>query len=161
MNEMATIIDKPANKINRIDTSKLLKQYFIYGLPEAEISRMQCVSREAVNRALKPFKQLISNPDSLRAYQDNRSLVFDAIEHEMTSLIVDGDKKKKATLGNVAYALDKVYNINRLEKGLSTQNVSIMDLTPSERDRIIELEAIETGTTRTTIVLNDVSSNDE
>jgi len=56
-------------------------------------------------------------------------------------LLCDKGKRKKATLGNVAYALDKVNNINRLERGLATTIVSNCDLTPEERETIRVLEA--------------------
>jgi hypothetical protein len=77
----------------------------------------------------------------LRAYRDNRALIFDGIESELVSLALDRDKHKKATLGNVAYALDKVYNINRLEQNKSTQNLNVSSMIQhldAESNKLIE-----------------------
>jgi predicted DNA-binding protein YlxM (UPF0122 family) len=112
----------------RIDTGKIVRDYFVHGHIESDIARSQGVSRQAVNQALKPFKALIKDPEKVRAYQNNRALIFDAVESEIVGLALDKSKHKKATLGNVAYALDKVYNINRLEQGKATQNINIQSM---------------------------------
>ena len=140
-------IDSNIVTVNKIDTSAMIKAYFVNGLSESDIARMQGISRQAVNQALKPYKSLIADPVKLRAYKDNRSLIFDGLESELVSLCLVKDKHKKATLGNVAYALDKVYNINRLEKNQSTQNININSMVShvnNEIERATEqLKALE------------------
>lgn len=131
-------------KYNPIDYTKLLKLYFVQGLEQSEIARLMGVPRQTISTALKPYKQLISNPDRARAYCNNRSMIFDALESELVALAQDKTKHKKATLGNVAYALDKVYQINRLEQGKSTSNVQVIDLTPQERELLRKYDSIDT-----------------
>jgi len=143
MPETLEQIDRRVYSSPKIDQGKLLKQYFINGMLETDIAEYFGVSKQAINQALKPYKELIKDPDKVKAYRENRSIIFDGLESQLVSLALDRGKHKKATLGNVLYGLDKVYNINRLEKGLSTQNVAVLDLTPGEREQLRQLEELE------------------
>ena len=126
----------------RIDVKKAFMLRYLNGLSESEIARRFQVARQSVNKALKPFQAIIEQHDAGQAFRENKPIILDAVEMDLVSLLTDKSKRKKATLGNVAYALDKINNINRLERGLSTAIVERVDLTGEERDEIRRLEAM-------------------
>ena len=134
------IMSQPTRQ--RFDIKKAFVLRFINGLSEAEVARNMKVHRSTINVALKPFKQVIEQNQAGQAYRENKPLILDAVEMDLVGMLCDKDKRKKATLGNVAYALDKVNNINRLERGLSTVNVTNFDLTAEERDKLHRLESM-------------------
>jgi hypothetical protein len=125
----------------KIDVKKAFILRYVKGFTESEVARELKVARASINYALKPFKGVIEHFQPGQVYRDNKPVILDAIEMSMVSLLTDKAKQKKATLGNVAYALDKVNNINRLERGLATTIVSNCDLTPEERETLRVLEA--------------------
>jgi hypothetical protein len=134
------IMSQPSRQ--RIDVKKAFVLRYINGLTESEVSRSMKVTRQSVSYALKPFRDVIEKNQAGQAYRENKPLILDAVEMDLVGLLADKGKRKKATLGNVAYALDKVNNINRLERGLSTVNVNNYDLTAEERDKLRHLEAM-------------------
>jgi hypothetical protein len=140
--DTAVQIDQTIEKVNRIDIKKAFVMRFINGVGEPDIAARFGVSKQAVNQALKPFAKLIPNHQASQTFRENKALILDSVEHDLVSLLLDRDKRKKATLGNVAYALDKINNINRLERGLATSIVDHTDLTSAEREEMRRLEAM-------------------
>jgi len=126
---------------SKIDIRKAFVMRFINGNTEPDIAKRFGVTKQAVNDALRPFRRMIPNNEASQTFRENKALVLDNAEMAMVDLILDPVKQKKATLGNVAYALDKINNINRLERGLATTIVSNCDLTPEERETLRVLEA--------------------
>ena len=136
--------DTYISKRGSLDVRKAFKLFFSDGYPEADIARICGVTRQAVNHALRPFKLLVDNPEKIQAFREQKTNILDALEADCVGLLLDKDKRKKATFGNVGYVLDKIHGINRLEKGLSTLNVLYSDMTRQEQaieEEIRQLEA--------------------
>jgi DNA-directed RNA polymerase specialized sigma24 family protein len=115
--------EKRSNKNIPID--KALKLHFQHGLSYAEISRQLGCSRQYISKVLKPFKNLVKNPQILDVYRQNRSDLLNATELELVLDLLDSTRRKKASLNNVAYAFQQIHNARRLEEGLSTGNLAI------------------------------------
>jgi len=90
---------------------------YTQGLKEADVARYFNVSPQAVNKALQPFKRIINSNDEVAAFRENETQILDSLKMKLLYDMVDKDKRKKATLGNVAYAYDKLATHSRLEKG--------------------------------------------
>ena len=85
---------------------------------------------------------MLGDTNQLKIYQNNKADILDSIQARLARSMVDEDKISKATLGNVAYAMDKINNITRLEREQSTSNVAIAHIdairTMEEADREIK-----------------------
>lgn len=97
--------------------------YFYEKRKQAEIARHFNCTRQSVNIALKPFRKLFENPESVIVYRDNKGEVLEAIEMVLAMNLTNKQKLKKASLNNMAYAFDKVHNACLIEAGKPTQKI--------------------------------------
>ena len=105
----------------KIDVSKALKMYMA-GVPQVDIAKVFGVSRQAVSNALKPFK--IKHPEAIQAYEQNKAELLS--EKELMALeALDEEKLKKASGRDLAIIYGTLFDKNRLERGKSSQNLSI------------------------------------
>jgi predicted DNA-binding protein YlxM (UPF0122 family) len=113
---------------NKVDVGKALKMRFEKGMTLDEIGKVFGVDRSAIHHALKPFKQYLDNPESVRAFNEHKTSLLSVVEQELVSRLLNKDTLKKGTVNNLAYALGTVHNINRLEQGKATQNINIQSM---------------------------------
>lgn len=106
----------------KIDVAKALELRLKKNMSYADIAKYFNSTKQAVEQALSRFTTLLKDNFDIEAYKTNKIDILSNLELELLTELVDPNKRQKATLGNVAYALDKINNINRLEKGLSTGN---------------------------------------
>lgn len=118
-------VDADVEPRRKIDLSQAIKLYFDNGLPEAEIARHFDCSPQALNQALKPYKQLMLGGNELQTFRDNRVRIKDSIEYNLLLDISDPQKREAASLNNVAYAYRQIHETRRLDEGLSTANVDL------------------------------------
>ena len=126
------IVSTSAGKIN---LKKALSLRIDNKLSYAQIAKQFNVNKGTLYKALKPFIQLIDNPEALNAYNHNRPAILQALEMEIATNLATPDRLKKATLGNMAYALDKITHARRLEEGQSTENIAILNTELREIDK--------------------------
>jgi hypothetical protein len=82
--------------------------------------------KSTLHCALKPFLQIIDQPEAVAGYKANKADILEATQMSLLTEFSDTEKRKKATLGNVAYAVDKLDNMIRLERGQSTSNIATL-----------------------------------
>jgi predicted DNA-binding protein YlxM (UPF0122 family) len=109
----------------RIDLALAIEYRYKNNLSYQAIADKFGVCKQAVQQRLASVIKLIGNAEENDAYERNRSQFLTGIERQLVKQLIDKKKIKSATLGNVAYAIDKVSNIRRLEQGLSTDNQAI------------------------------------
>ena len=119
------IPDKRTNTGKPIDLKKVLDLKYNKKLSYQEIGDTLGYSKQYIGRVIKHFKSLSLNPDITETYQNNRVHLLNNVELNLLTKFGDEDKLKKATLGNVAYALQNISNLRRLESNQSTQNIGI------------------------------------
>ena len=90
-----------------------------------EIADKYNCSKQAVHTAIKPFAKLIKSPEAIHAYHENKANLLTSIEMELAKSMIDGGKLKNASLNNVAYAFNNIFNANRLERNQATTNISV------------------------------------
>lgn len=114
-------ISKP--KINRVNVAQAFKDR-MRGLTYDEIAIKQGVSRPAITKALDKFKALLDNPEQVQTYQANQAQVLDAVQMRLVTSMVAKSDDEKASVNNLAYAARQVFDMSRLLRDQSTQNVS-------------------------------------
>ncbi len=72
----------------------------------------------------------------------NKLTIWKGIRDELSIELLDKRKRQKATLGNVAYAVDKLNENIRLEEGKSTANVAYADMARGMEDLDQEIKKL-------------------
>ncbi len=114
-----------ANKPGRqptIDVARALELRLKNNLSYGAIGEIMGVSKQAVQKRLSTFTQLLSDPEIDKAYDNAKAEVMTGVERRMLEMIVDPARLEKASVNNIAYAFDKVFQANRLVQGKSTVN---------------------------------------
>ena len=143
------------SKKRKLDVGQALKLR-LKGYDEPTIAGKFNVSTQAVNQALKPFKPFLNNPEIIQAYENNKPDILSAAELILLSDILDSKKREKATQGNAAYAFDKIATHNRLERGLSTENVAYSGIMLKIDDRSSEIVRL-----KQLLNIHEVGDNDQ
>jgi transcriptional regulator with XRE-family HTH domain len=118
----------------KFDTAKALELRLKKGLSYADIGKYFGCSRQAIEQGLSKYTKLLHDNLDIEAYEVSKADILSNVELTLLNDLVDTEKREKATLGNVAYAIDKINNINRLQRGQATSNVQYLDLTASLDD---------------------------
>lgn len=98
----------------------------IAGASTTEIAKKFGVTKEAIRYRLKGLVKYLD--ESVKHYEENRAMIFSAAEKAFLEEMLSKKKIKRAGVNQLAYAFRQVYDANRLEKGLSTQNIVYADL---------------------------------
>lgn len=113
---------QPVIKPNRkIDVAKAIELRMIKGLSLAEVGKYFDVSKQAVKQATDKFLDVLQSPEILDAYRTRKVDMLESVELILLRDLLDHKRRKEASLNNVAYALQNVNNIARLEKGQATE----------------------------------------
>ena len=118
-------IDKRTKNGKPLDIKQVLHLKKVNKLTNAQISSLIGYSPQYISKVLKDFKDLLVDPRILDTYDHNRKDILDGIELKLLDDLVDEDKRQKASLNNVAYAMTQVSQLRRLESGQSTSNIGI------------------------------------
>lgn len=120
-----------------VDIKRALSLRVNNNLSYQEIANILNIKRPTLYKALRPFADLVKNPETIDAYVSQRPALLNAVEMELVLNLVDKEKLKKATLGNIAYAHDKISTARRLEEGKSTANIAHLNADLKDLDREI------------------------
>jgi hypothetical protein len=107
--------DKP------VPIEKLLK-WRKQGLSYEEIGNMVGRSKQAVHQRLQPYKDAIEN---LPAFKENRADIFAIHQQRLLNSLTDDDIKRIPP-GSRFTGVGILYDKERLERGESTANVSVL-----------------------------------
>jgi predicted DNA-binding protein YlxM (UPF0122 family) len=129
----------PTGPVPRLNISRAFQLRFLHNLSETEIARQFNVSKQAVNQALKPFKNIMLNKQTLDAYAQNKENVLKSASLTLILDCLDPKKRAQASLNNAAYAAKQIHEIYRLETNQTTSNVDMhvveADLSKLQADR--------------------------
>ena len=117
---------KPAlsKSSGKVDIAIALEMRFKKGKTLQEIADHFGVTTSAVSQRLKNFMTILQDPEALKAWTNTKTEILSAVEIKLVSQLLNADKLKGASLNNVAYALQNVFNMNRLEQDKSTANIA-------------------------------------
>ena len=125
MSKQATANSKQLTQTGKIDFKLAFKLRYVNGLTFEQIAKQLSVTRSAVHQILQPVQDLIKNPKMFGVYHNNEAQVLKLVESEILTDLLDEDKRKSASLNNVAYAFGQLHQARRLESGASTSNVAV------------------------------------
>jgi len=131
----AAVIKAPSHR-RKVDVAKAFDMHFSEkAMSYYEIAAYFDVEYETIRRTLAPYKRMMekhaAGNENAKLYQEKKSMLLDAAELKMLTTCLDEEKIEDASLNNVAYTLKTIANMNRLEKGQSTANVSYQDMSRS------------------------------
>lgn len=120
-------------KGNRLDSSnvdilQILRLKYYNRLSHREIAEKMGINVNTVVNSLSTIKKLLKEPATLRAYEGIRNQILSSAEMLLLEQIFDKEKLQKASINNVAYAFQQIFNARRLEEGQSTENISYADM---------------------------------
>ena len=104
-----------------IDLADVLR-YRLRGYTQADIAAKLNVAPSTISQRLSTFSALF-DLEAIVAYKAMRIQIFSATEAMLISELWDPAKRSKASLNNIAYALDRINNARRLEEGIATSIV--------------------------------------
>jgi transcriptional regulator with XRE-family HTH domain len=121
----------------KLDLSKAITYRIKNNMTYEEIGERLGVTKQAVHRALKKLIPRDENQD----YKKYRGDILSQAQIPLITAIVDPKRIKKANINNLGYAFTQLYNAERLERGLSTENVNI-------HERLEDVQKINTEISR-------------
>lgn len=89
-----------------------------------EIARAVDLAPSTVCKYIDEWKILLPEIDKVDQWNISKGSILDAATSSMLKKVLERSDDPKASVNNLAYALQQVHNIKRLEKGESTQNVA-------------------------------------
>jgi predicted DNA-binding protein YlxM (UPF0122 family) len=141
-----TSANLPATKsAQKIDLSLAIEYRYKNHLTFDEIAAKFGVTRQAVEQRLKSIIKLIGTVEVVTSYDNNRAAFLTGIERQLVKQLIDKRKIKAATLGNVAYAIDKINNIKQDDKAKSGGGQAITIQVINYTDRTAEGVKIPDG----------------
>jgi transposase len=112
-----------------------LIEYSQKGLNNTEIAKIVGVSKNAIGQS---FTRNNYVPDHLRAYKDSRADVFAHYQDQVLRTFTP-EEIKKAPFASRVMLFGVLYDKERLERNLSSENVSVMGTMSKIDSRINEL----------------------
>jgi predicted DNA-binding protein YlxM (UPF0122 family) len=136
--------DNPATideSVDRINLVEALQLRFVNKLTYRQIADKYGVSPQAIEQRISRFKEKFGDSQEMQSYTSNRDGILTVVERELLSRIVDPSKLEKATVNNLAYAFQQIFNARRLEEGKSTANLQgiydlVLQLDREERKQV-------------------------
>lgn len=110
----------------RIKPVEILKLK-LKGLTHSEIARLANTSVSNVTQRLHSViskLELLTDKDKLADYKAKKVDILTGVEYEILKYMTSKETLKAASLNNLAYSLQNINNISRLEQGKSTANLS-------------------------------------
>lgn len=129
---MAYQLQQPGTRKNhKVDAAQALKMRLVKKMSYQEIGDKFGCDKSVVFRAIKRFENIIKEPEEIEAYRQCRAELIDSAEMQVLEKMCNPETVAKASLNNAAYAFAQLHNAGRLERGKSTQNVDMRQLTMS------------------------------
>ena len=111
-----------------VDLKTLIKLRYKNRLSLSEIARQTGMPKSTVHLRLSEAERILGDPETIEAYRDNTGVILSAVERAYINDLMDPDRRKKASLNNVAYAFGQIHQARRLEEGLSTANQASVEV---------------------------------
>jgi hypothetical protein len=138
---------QPPHKVGaykrKIDVGLALKLRLHNGLSYDQIGTYFGATKQAVSRALAKFTNLLAEDVDLKGYEQCRADLLTAAEMTLLNEVIDPAKLQKASVNNLAFALGKVFDMNRITQGKSTSIVVYGDLQKQHEELIGEIAEME------------------
>lgn len=108
----------------KIDILEAYRLRTTSGLTLEQIGTLHGVTRQAVSAALISFKESLPSTDAIAQYEQVKTQLMSVAEERLLASVCDESSIAKASLLDRSRAFKAIHTSLRLEKELSTQNVS-------------------------------------
>lgn len=116
---------KPASLQSKIDIVKALKLR-LQGHTYASIAQRFGVTPQAVYQRMVKYNEMLDDPVSIKAYQENEPDLLDAVKAKIVTRMMKAADDPKTSLNNMAYAWTQLNVGKRLISNQSTSNVHVL-----------------------------------
>ena len=124
---LSNTLPTPVNKFEKkIDLGLALKLRIKDGLSHEQIAERFGCTAGAVRLAFSRFACLTEDPAQLDAYRANKLGAFEAVEQALLERLFKEAVSGRASVGDLARAVDTVSKHIRLLQGASTQNIGLL-----------------------------------
>ncbi len=125
-------VEQPVSLIKKIDIALAVRLRIKDGLTYQAIADRFACSEAAVRQALGRFLYLCDAPEQLETYRQQKVGVFETLEHALIERLLYEVVQGRASVGDLARALDVVSKHVRLLAGQSTANIGLLVQTLGE-----------------------------
>lgn len=112
------------NKLTQSELAMVVTDY-ARGLPQTEIAAKMGLSDSGVSQVLAKFAPMFAELGNVKEFREAKADVYDALQLQALKSMSDPDKHASATLRDLAVAADVLQRNSRLERGMSTNNLSV------------------------------------
>lgn len=130
-------------KSRKVDLAKALQLRLVNKLTYSEIAKHFGCRKSSVHAALSKFDRILREPAEIESYEKHKASLLSSAEMTVLEKMMDTQTLEKASLNNAAYTFMTLHNAGRLERGKSTQNVDIRQLTMSLEELQAEQKRLE------------------
>lgn len=128
----------------KLPLEEMIKLRYKHNMSINQIADKMGCHKSTVFRKLEKYLKLLPNPEEVESYRQHKTMYLDSLELKVFEALSNPDTIKVASFNNLAYGFQNISTQNRLEKGLSTSNVSSFEISASLEQvdaRIKELQA--------------------
>ena len=123
------------------------------GLTYEQIGAKFGVSKEAARQALLKFTHIAESPEILEAYRQQKLAVFETVEKALLERLLREITDGRASVGDLARAMDVLTKNIRLMTGQSTQNIGLLVQTLTDVHKDVDVAMLPKGNTTEAEVL--------
>ena len=146
-------IDRKIGKRPKWDVIEAMRLKYKNKLSFDSIGAIYGVTGQAIEQGIKRVWGMVPDIAEMKAFEHNKPLLLTMAEQKILGKIVDDKVLQKASLNNLAYSLQNIHNINRLEQGKSTENLNIRSQVGYIAGEIERLQAKEVSMSTLDVVL--------
>lgn len=141
------------------DITRALKLRMINKLSYQDIANVFGLSKQAIQSRLQSHIELFEDPELTAAYVEHKEKVFAGAESRFLVASLDPEKLANASTLQLVTSAGIMYDKQRLERGLSTENISVRSLLGSLNNDLEELKLKREKLTHELHSMNDTVGN--
>lgn len=119
-------VAETTTQTRKIDIALAVRLRLKDGLTYEQIAERFGCTRQSVSAALERFTCLTENPAQLEAYRANKLGLFETVEQALLERLLKEATIGRASVGDLARAMDTIAKHVRLLSGQSTQNIGLL-----------------------------------
>ena len=124
LEETDALTDKTKVKLTADELRRAYDLRYKNKLSYGEIGKQLDRNKSTIYDALKRFELVLGDKAEVETFKEHEAHLIDGARWKILCNLSDDDRLKKASVNNLAYAFQSMYNAQRLERGESTSNIA-------------------------------------
>lgn len=121
---------------------EIIRLRYKHNLSINQIADKMGAHKTTIFRKLQKYIKVLPNPEEVESYRQNKVDYLQGLELNIYNEMCNPEKLKDASLNNLAYSFQGIYNANRLESGKSTSNISVAEVNGTIADLQSQADAL-------------------